>query len=208
MQATAAAAVSTPACHLRLAHWQNRPDSLWLLEALLFFCSIVLWSFVFAWHTEYTRRPVFAPRLEPRVFAIVTVTGIAAGAVFHILIDPALRTRMPEDYPADLEQWFALLLFSMAFNQLFFIFAPFAWLVRLFQNEKAAAGLTVLFGAAVLAVKLHSTPVPMSTALFAALLAGRVVMGCLSVSFYLRGGMLLSWWWTLLVESRHLANLL
>jgi hypothetical protein len=29
-------------------------------------------------------------------------------------------------------------------------------------------------------------------------------MGFLAVSFYLRGGVLLSWWWTLLIEARHL----
>ena len=32
-------------------------------------------------------------------------------------------------------------------------------------------------------------------------------MGFLAVSFYLRGGVFLSWWWTLLIEARHLLNL-
>jgi hypothetical protein len=109
---------------------------------------------------------------------------------------------MPEDYPASLRQWLAMALFSLAFNQLFLVFAPFAWLVRLFQNQRVATVLTVLFGAIVLAIKIHSTPVPISPALFAALLVGRIAMGFLSVSFYLRGGVLLSWWWTLLIEAR------
>jgi hypothetical protein len=42
--------------------------------------------------------------------------------------------------------------------------------------------------------------------LFATLLAVRIGMGFLSVSFYLRGGVLLSWWWTLLVEARNLLD--
>jgi hypothetical protein len=44
------------------------------------------------------------------------------------------------------------------------------------------------------------TPVPPLP--LAALLAGRIVMGFLAVSFYLRGGVLLVWWWTLLFEAR------
>jgi hypothetical protein len=43
--------------------------------------------------------------------------------------------------------------------------------------------------------------------LFATLLAVRIVMGFLAVSFYLRGGVLLSWWWTLLIETRHLVDM-
>ena len=47
----------------------------------------------------------------------------------------------------------------------------------------------------------------MPSLLFVMLLVVRIVMGFLSVSFYVRGGVLLSWWWTLLIESRHLLNL-
>ena len=32
-------------------------------------------------------------------------------------------------------------------------------------------------------------------------------MGFLAVWFYLRGGVLLIWWWTLLIEARHLLDL-
>jgi hypothetical protein len=95
----------------------------------------------------------------------------------------------------------------MAFNQLFFVFAPFAWLIRLFRNVRAAILLTVLFGAAVLAMKIHSAPTAVSPSLFAAFVTGRIIMGFLAVTIYWRGGMLLSWWWTLLIESRHLLDL-
>jgi len=206
-RASIASLVTTLACHLRLAHWLNRTDPLWLLEPTIFLCGIVLWGFVFAWHTTCTRRPVFTLKIEPRLFITVTVTGIAVAAAFHLFLDPTLRLKTPEDYPVDPRQWLAMALFSIAFNQLFFIFAPFAWLIRLFQNQRVAIILTVLFGATVLAIKMHSTPASISPALFAAFLLGRIAMGFLSVSVYLRGGVLLSWWWTLLIESRLLLDL-
>jgi hypothetical protein len=173
-----AALATTLACYPRLSLWGNRSAPLWYLEAVIFFCAIVLWGFVFAWHTTYTQRPVLTLKLEPRRFAIVTVVGIAVATGLHLFLDPTLRLKTPEDYPVDPEQWFALVLFSLAFNQLFLVFAPFAWLIRLFKNQWVAVGLTVLFGAVILAV-----------------------------SFYLRGGVLLSWWWTLLIEARHLLDL-
>ena len=201
-----ASLVTALACYPRLPLWLNRSFPIWYLEALIFFCGMVLWGFVFAWHTLYTHRPVFTLKIEPRLFAIVTVTGIVVVTVFHLFLDPSLRIRTPEEYPADAKQWLAIVLFSLAFNQLYLVFAPFAWLVRLFQNRWVATCLTVLFSAIVMAIKIRSTPAPFPPPLFAALLAGRVVMGFLAVSFYLRGGVLLSWWWTLLIEARHLLD--
>ncbi len=199
-----AALATTLACYPRLSFWLSRSLPIWYLEAIMFFCSIILWSFVFAWHTRYAHRPVFILKIEPRLFAIVTVAGIVVATGFHLFLDPSLRPKLPEDYPASPEQWFALVLFSLAFNQLFLVFAPFAWLIRLFQNRWAATCLTVLLSVIVMAIKIHSTPAPFPPPLFATLLAGRVVMSFLAVSFYLRGGVLLSWWWTLLIEARHL----
>ncbi|MGB7748333.1 MAG: hypothetical protein WBN75_13720 [Verrucomicrobiia bacterium] len=202
-----AALATTLACHPRLSFWLNRPASIWYLEAVMFFCSIILWSFVFAWHTQYAHRPVFTFKIEPRLFAIVTVAGIGVAAGYHLFLDPSLRLKTPEEYPADVKQWLAIVLFSLAFNQLYFVFAPFAWLVRLFQKRRVATCLTVLFGAIVLAIKYQSSTTPIPSPLFATLLAVRIGMGFLAVSFYVRGGVLLSWWWTLLIEARHLLNL-
>jgi hypothetical protein len=202
-----AALATTLACYPRLSFWLNRPASVWYLEAIMFFCSIILWSFVFAWHTRYTHRPVFTLKIEPRLFAIVTVAGIAVATGYHLFLDPALRLKTPEEYPADAKQWLAMLLFSLAFNQLYLVFAPFAWLIRLFKNQWVATCLTVLLSVIVMAIKIRSTPAPFPPLLFAALLAGRVVMGFLAVLFYWRGGVLLSWWWTLLIEARHLVDL-
>jgi len=195
------------ACYPRLSFWLNRSEPIWYLEAMIFLCSMVLWGFVFAWHTPCTNRPVFVRQIEPIPFIAATLIGIAAAAVFHLFIDPSLRPRIPEEYPADLKQWFALALFSLFFSQLFLLFAPFAWLMRLFQNRRVATGLTVLFGAAVLVIRIRALPMPIPPLLFAALLAGRILAGFLAVWFYLRGGVILIWWWAFLFEARNLLDL-
>jgi len=202
-----AALASALACYPRLSLWLNRPAPLWYLETAIFFCSIVLWGFVFAWHTRYTHRPVFLFGIEPGPWVAVTLIGLVAALLFHLFLDPSLRPKLPEEYPADLKQWIAWLLFSLAFNQLFLLFAPFAWSMRLFKKRWAAASLTVLFGIFVQALKMQSSPVPISPALLAMFMAGRIVMGFLAVWFYLRGGVMLIWWWTLLFDARNLLNL-
>jgi hypothetical protein len=202
-----AALATTLACYPRLSFWLNRTFPIWYLAAILFCCSIILWSFVFAWHTQYTHRPAFTLKIEPRLFTMVTVAGIVVVTGYHLFLDPSLRLKTPEEYPADAKQWLAMALFSLAFNQLYLVFAPFAWLIRLFHNRRVATCLTVLFGVIVLAIKYQSSTTPIPSLLFATLLAVRIVMGFLAVSFYLRGGVLLSWWWTLLIETRHLVDM-
>ena len=202
-----AALASTLACYPRLSFWLNRPYVIWYLVAAIFFCGIVLWGFVFAWHTKYTHRPVFVLKIEPGPFTTVTLLGISAAVVFHLFLDPSLRPKLPEEYPADLKQWIAWLLWSLVFNQLFLLFAPFAWSMRLFKNLWLAASLTVLFEVFVQVLRTQYAPVPISSALLAIFLAARIVMGCLAIWFYLRGGILLIWWWTFLFETRNLLNL-
>jgi hypothetical protein len=204
--ASIAALGSVLACYPRLALWLHRSTPIWYLEAVIFLCGIVLWGFVFAWHAQYANRPVLVLRLELGPFIAVTLIGIIAAAAFHLWLDPPLRSIMPEEYPIDLKHWFAMVLFSLALNQLFLIFAPFAWLMRLFKNRWVATSLTALFGACVLAMKIGSLPTPVPPLLLAGLLAGRIVMGFLAVSFYLRGGVILVWWWTFLFAARHLPD--
>jgi len=205
--AVAAALVSALASYPRLSLWLKRSNPVWYLEGMIFLCSIVLWSFVFAWHTHYTRRPVFALKIEPRLFSAVTLVGIVAAAVFHQWLDPSLRGGIPEEYPADLAHWLAQLLFAMFLSQLFLLFAPFAWLMRLCKNRRASACLTVLFGVCVFGMRIQSLPTPLPPLLLTMLFAGKIAMGFLAVCFYLRGGVLLIWWWTFLFEARHLFNL-
>jgi hypothetical protein len=200
-----AALVTALLCYPRLALWSTRALPIWYLEATLFFGGIVLWAFIFAWHTEYSKRPVLAPRLEPVVFALVTLAGIIVVCVQHQFFDPTLRARTPADYPDDLAQWTAMTLFSLAFTQVYLVFAPFAWLMRLFRNPKVAIALTVLFGVIVLLIKNRSAPLPPPW--LAILLVARAFLGWLSVLFYLRGGILLASWWTFLLHIRYLLEL-
>ena len=206
--ASLAAALSALACYPRLNLWLHRPAPIWYLEATIFICGIMLWGFVFAWHEFYTKRPAFVFKLELKPFVVAALMGIGAALAVHQWLDPALRPKMPEDYPVDLPHWFALALFSLAFNQLFLIFAPFAWLMRLFKNRWVAGSLTVLFGACVLLMKAQSLPTSVPTPLVVAFVAGKVITGSLAIWFYLRGGVILVWWWALLFESRHLLDLI
>ena len=145
--------------------------------------------------------------IEPRLFAVVTVAGIVVATGYHLFLDPSLRLKTPEEFPADAKQWLAIVLFSLAFNQLYLVFAPFCLaLSGCFKNRWVATCLTVLLSVIVMAIKIRATPATFPPSLFAALLAGRVVMGFLAVLVYLRGGVLLSWWWTLLIEARYLLD--
>jgi len=202
-----AASVSALVCYPRLSLWATRVYPLWYLEAVLLLGGTVLWAFVFAWHTKYTGRPVFNWKLEPLPWVVATLCGLGAAVLLHVAVDPSLRARNPEEYPSSLGQWFAMTLFSLAFTQLFLLFAPFAWLVRLIRKPEPAAIMTVIFGMFVLWIKNHSSKTPFPPSLMLAVLAVRLVVGWLSVYFFLRGGVFLVWWWELLVQSRNLVEL-
>ena len=198
--------VSALAAYPRLASWPNRSAPVWYLEATILFCTIILWGFVFAWHTRYTGRPVFVFKVEAKPFVAVTLLGIFMAMIYHQWFDPLLRIMLPKEYPADVKTWSAFVLYTLAVSPLFLVFATFAWFIRMTNNFKLTVILTALFGAFVLAMKIRTLPTPPSFPLLAALLSVRVVMGFLAVGFYLRGGVILVWWWTLLFQARHLLD--
>lgn len=198
--------VSALAAYPRLASWSNRSAPVWYLEAAIFFCTVILWGFVFAWHTRHTGRPVFVFKPEPKPFIAATLLGILMGFAYHQWFDPSLRILLPKEYPADVKSWFAFSLYALAVNQLFLIFAAFAWFVRLTKNIKLTAVLTALFGVFVWVLKIQSLPAQPSFSFLAALVFIRVVAGLLAVGLYLRGGVLLVWWWTLLFQARQLLD--
>lgn len=202
--AAASAILSLP----RMWLWEQRTFPVWYIEAMIFLGGFVLWAFVFAWHTEYTRRPIFMREIQPRLILAATFTGLIAAVILHWLLDPSLRLRTPQDYPADFPHWVAASLFSLGFTQLFLIFAPFAWSIRLFRKEQIAAAMTVALSVAVLILKINSAPTPLPLTLFLELLAARIAFGYLAIWFYLRGGILLVTWLGLLVEARHLITFL
>lgn len=205
--AVAAAFCSCLACYPRLLLWPSRPYFLWYLQALLFLCGIVLWAFVFAWFPKYSHRPVFTLRVALGPFVSVTLAAVAIALALHSWLDPALRLRVPEEFPHTLAQWSAIVLFALAYTQLYLIFAAFSWFLRLFQNITMATVLTVLFGLFVLLVKNHASPIPLSWPLLLGLVLSRVILAALSVYCFLRGGVLLAWWFGLLIQVRHLWTL-
>lgn len=202
-QASLAAALTALACYPRLSLWAKQADSLVFLELAVLFCGVVLWGFVFAWHTPYSNRPVFTFKIEPKLFIAATALGLAAAVVFHFWLDPPLRSRFPGEYPPDLKNWFAFVPSLLTLNLLFLVFAPCDWFLRLVGNRRLAMSLAALFAASVAAMKIHSLAVPVPPLLAAALLVTRFASGLLAVWLYLRGGVLLVWWWAFLFELRH-----
>jgi hypothetical protein len=202
--AAVAAALSAGLSLPRILLWDKRPFSAWYPAAMIFFCGFVLWAFVFAWHTEYTHRPLFPVRIKLLIFGGATAVGIIASLGLHWLLDPALRARNPEEYPADFQHWVAHTLFALSFLQLFLLFAPFAWAMRLFRNEAVATWVTVAFIVLVLGLKSNSLPAPLPASLIVELVLLRIVSGFFLVRFYLRGGTFIAWWLAFLIEARHL----
>jgi hypothetical protein len=201
---TAYAALATAIlCLPRLSLWTTRVYPIWYLEAVIFTGSFVLWGFVFAWHSKYTGRPVFALDLKTGAFAIATVAGLGGAVVLRVFIDPLARRVMPEDFPANLDQWLAAGLFTLSLSQLFLVFAPFAWLMRLFKRRWMAFPLTVLFGLVIFVLKTQRAPTPMTPGVFAILLLTRLIMEILAVGVYLRGGVLPTVWLGFLVHLHY-----
>jgi hypothetical protein len=204
--ASIAAAISSLACYPRLELWSARPFPIWYLEATIFFCSIMLWGFVFAWHERYGGGPVFRLKLEPGPFLVATIGGTATALAAHVWLDPWLRPKFPEEYPPDWRHWLAAVPFLLAFNQLFGVFAPVDWLMRLFRNRWVAAALPGLLSAALLLYKSQKLSLSIPPHWLAVMILGRMLSGLLLVWLYLRGGVVLVWWWGLLQEARHLLD--
>lgn len=197
---------SALAAYPRMAAWSNRSAPIWYLEAMIFFCTVILWGFVFAWHTRYTGRPVFVFNVGIKPFLVATLSGILIAMVYHQWFDPSLRTLLPKEYPTDIKSWCAFVLFMLAVGQLFLIFAAFAWFIRLTKNLKVTITLTALFSVLVLALKIQTLPTSPSLVLLVALFLTRIVIGFLVVGFYWRGGVILVAWWTLLFQARLLLD--
>ena len=107
-RAGAAALITALACYPRLATWSERLHSVLFLWLMLLWAVFVLWAFVFAWQSEYARRPVLDPDFQPKLWAAATLCGIAWAALLHFLIDPQLRAITPQEYPTDWNSWLAM----------------------------------------------------------------------------------------------------
>ena len=191
----------------RLALWSDPPHQLWFLSLTLAWASFILWSFVFGWHPQNARRPILAVKARAALWSAATLAGLAGAVMLRLFIDSVLQPLVPGDYPDTHEAWLAMTLFTLAFDQLFLCFAPFAFFVRLLQNQRAAAVLTVLFGVALLCLRIKSLAPLVSPFFIAELFVWRTAAGFLTLYFYLKGGALLAWWWVLLLQLRHLITL-
>ena len=205
--AAIAALGSALVCYPRLTLWSNRSFPIWYVEALLVLGGFVLWAFVFAWHTQYTNRPVFTFKLGKLPFALVTLAGILVALALHLFVDSAVRVRMPEDYPTNLEQWIAMTLFYIGFTQLLLVFAPYDWSIRLFRRRWIAITLTVMLGLLIVVTKMRSAPTQESPSLVVILAVIRAVTALLSLWFYSRYGSILVWWFGFLLQTRHLLDM-
>jgi hypothetical protein len=193
--AALAGAATTLACLPRLVLWQTRVYPVWYLATLMFLGSIVLWAFVFAWHEQYSGRPAFTRVLPLAEVRLATWAGILGGLILYLFVDPPLIRRTPTEYPRSVSQWLAMGLFHMGFEQLFLLFAPFAWCVRLTRRTQIAAVFTVGFVSS--CSWLSSTP-PQHRWLpnfFRARIRANGARGTLDSSIPARG-LLLVWWFS------------
>jgi len=191
-----------------LLSWSDRGHHLWLLWLTLAWAAFFLWSFVFAWHHQYTGRPVFRVKPTPGLWIAATLGGVAGGMILRGLIDPTLRAATPGDYPDSLNSWVAMTLFVLAFDQLFLCFAPMAFFARLWQHAVIAAVLTIAFGVSLVFLKVGRAGAHLDAVFVSELVIWRILAGGLSVLFYWRGGVWLNWWWVLLLQLRHLIDLM
>ena len=159
------------------------------------------------WRTQNAYRPILAVKASSALWSAATLAGLAGAVVLRLFIDSVLQPLVPGDYPDTHEAWLAMTLFTLAFDQLFLCFAPFAFFLRLLQNQRAAAGLTVLFGVALLCLRIKALAPVVSPFFIAELFVWRTAAGFLTLYFYLKGGALLAWWWVLLLQLRHLITL-
>ena len=182
------------------------PGRIGFLLASNLWAAFFLWSFVFAWHERESHRKVFTFEIQPRFWLLASVCGLSGAVVLHFDVDPLMHHIKLTDFPTDFKTWTASTLFTLAFEQLFACFAPFAFFIRLSHRRDIAFLLTVLFGVLILCLKLSSIHWLSPSILVLELLAARMVVATLSLYFYLRGGVFLFWWWCFLLQTRHLAN--
>jgi len=201
-----AALLSALACWPRLALWFERQDALAFLLGAVFVCAFFLWNFVFAWHEQYSQRPVFV-KPEPKLWAAVTAAAVGVALAKLFLIDPVLRPLRPDDFPKDLASWGAMALFGMALTSLLLLFAPFAFFMRLTRRVKWSAAGTILVGVFVAFFAAESKEPPLPAHVLAGVLVGWAAGGVWAVWLYLRGGAGLVWWWGAIVQARHLLEL-
>ncbi len=111
-----------------LATAPGHPHLLSLAAPLFYFCVFLLWAFVFAWHFQYTARPVFQAPFQPKLWLGATLYGLAVGLLVWQFLDPSLRQIVPAEYPASAASWVTC--FKSVLGPLYVCFAPFVSFMR------------------------------------------------------------------------------
>jgi hypothetical protein len=99
-------------------------------------------------------------------------------------------------------------LFSAALQPLFFLFAPFAFFIRLSKNRRVSLVLTIVFVMLLVTLKARQNQIALPTTMAAGFLLTRILAGFLALHFYLRGGLLLLLFWGIPIQLRYLIDLL
>ena len=180
---------------------------MWIWAPVMFLCVYMMWSFVFAWHFEYSGRPVFTPPFKPALWLGATLYAVGAGLLVHWFLDPAIRRTIPDQFPASLGSWAATALLQSVVWPLFVNFAPFAVFMRVTRRQTVSLALTVLWAVLLQYLLLANQPNLPPMGVTMALMLRTVVGAFLGVYFYLNGGALLVCWVVLLAQTRLLLDL-
>ena len=201
-RAAVAGAVTSLACHPRLAHWTHRPDAVWFLDAAMGWSGFVMWTAVLAWHQRYSGREVFPKQIPARLWLLTLALGTSGAVMSLYWGDPLLRQLAPTDFPHTPGEWVEHLRFDLALEPAFLCFAPFAFCVRLWPNLKVAAVGTVLFGLFVFALKLQASLAALSWPMLLGMFCFRALHSAVTLWLYLRGGVWLVWFFATLLLTR------
>jgi hypothetical protein len=208
MTSAALAAFATAlACYPRLELWQTRQLPIWYLELVLLTGTFFLWSFVFGWQGPYGGRdPAQIPK-SARLWGLATAGALAVAGLHYFVFDAMLRPFVPDEYPVSRGAWLAMVLSTLTLTQLFVVFAPLAFFLRMISRRWLAIALTLVFNLFVMLQRSALVPAPFPPLLLAALIGIRLLGASILIYFYLKGGLPLACWATLLVLARLLFEL-
>jgi hypothetical protein len=202
-----AALLAAAACLPRFLLWSGRDRPIWFLELAVLSAGFFLWSFVFGWQAQYGARDPLKPSRSAALWSVATGCALAGAALNRWLVDPVVRTISPQDFPPNLAAWAAGLLFALSIGQLFMVFAPMAFFLRLAQRGWLAIVLTLGFGLFVMSMKLESAKASPPPGVLVELVLVRLASGAVGLWFYLKGGLPMAWWMALLAHARYLPDL-
>jgi hypothetical protein len=205
--ATLAALATALACYTRLELWQTRRLPIWYLELVLLMGTFFLWSFVFGWQGPYGGRDPLQPSKSAKLWALATASAVAVAALHYFVLDARLRPLAPDEFPSSHSAWLAMALSTLTLTQLFVVFAPLAFFLRMISRRWLAVALTLAFNLFVMLRRSALAPTTLPPCLLASLIGIRLLGASILIFFYFKGGLPLACWATFLVHARLLLEL-